>query len=105
MGALLFAGTLGEHGDATWPGLLGGAAVALLGQAAVRPLIARARARLTDRSAREALTLYVDGAALVIAALTALLHPLGYLALVPFAWLVLSARRRAGRKSRSAARL
>ena len=98
VGALLFAGTLGEHGDATWPGLLGGGAAALLGQAAVRPLIARARARLSDRSAREALTLYVDGMALLIAALTALLHPLGYLTLLPCAWLVLSSRRRAGEK-------
>jgi hypothetical protein len=98
VGALLFAGTLGEHGDASWPGLLGGAAAALLGQAAVRPLIARARTRLADRSAREALTLYVDGASLVIAALVALLHPLGYVALVPFAWLVIAARRRSGQK-------
>lgn len=98
VGALLFAGTLGEHGDAAWPGLIAGAAAALLGQAAVRPLIARARARLADRSAREALTLYVDAASLLIAALTALLHPLGYLALAPFAWLLLSGRRRAGEK-------
>lgn len=98
IGALLFAGTLGEHGDASWPGLVGGALAALLGQAAVRPLIARARARLTDRSAREALTLYVDGTALVLAALVALLHPLGYVALIPFAWLELGARRRAGEK-------
>jgi hypothetical protein len=98
VGALLFAGTLGEHGDATWPGLLGGVLAALLGQTAVRPLLARARARLEDRSAREALTLYVDGVALVIAALTCLLHPLGYLALLPFAWLLLSSRRRAGEK-------
>ncbi len=98
IGALLFAGTLGEHGDAAWPGLIGGALAALLGQAAVRPLIARARARLADRGAREALTLYLDGVALVISALTALLHPLGYLALVPFAWVFLSGRRRSGEK-------
>lgn len=99
VGALLFAGTLSEHGDVFWPGLIGGALAALLGQAAVRPLIARARARLHEhRGAREALTLYVDGAALAIAALTALLHPLGYLAPVPFAWLALSTRRRAGEK-------
>jgi hypothetical protein len=96
--ALLFAGTLGEHGDAWWPGLIGGAAAGLLGQAAIRPLIARARLRLPDRGAREALTLYVDGAALALAALVALAHPLGYVALVPFAWLVLGQRRRAGEK-------
>jgi hypothetical protein len=98
VGALLFAGTLGEHGDASWPGLVAGAAAALLGQGAVRPLLARARGRLPDRPAREALTLYADAAALLIAALTALLHPLGYVALAPFAWLLLSTRRRAGEK-------
>jgi hypothetical protein len=98
VGALLFAGTLGEHGDAAWPGLLGGAAAAALAQAAVRPLLARARARLAERSAREALTLYADSTALVLAALVALLHPLGYVALVLFAWLALAARRRSGRK-------
>jgi hypothetical protein len=98
VGALLFAGTLSEHGDAFWPGLIGGTAAALLGQAAVRPLLARARGRLPERGAREALALYADGAALVLAALVCLLHPLGYLAPLPFAWLALRARRRAGEK-------
>lgn len=94
VGALLFAGTLGEHGDAAWPGLIGGAAAALLAQAAARPLLARTRERLPDRGAREALMLYAEAAALVLAALVAVLHPLGYVALVPFAWLVLARRRR-----------
>jgi len=98
VGALLFAGTLGEHGDAAWPGLIGGAAAALLAQAAARPLLARTRERLPDRGAREALTVYVEAAALVLAALVALLHPLGYVALVPFAWLVLMGRRRGGER-------
>lgn len=98
VGAVLFAGTLGEHGDATWPGLVGGAAAALLAQAAARPLLARTRERLLDRGAREALTVYVEAAALVLAALVALLHPLGYVALVPFAWLVLVGRRRGGER-------
>ncbi len=98
VGALLFAGTLAQHGDASWPGLIGGALAALLGQAGVRPLVARARARLSERGAREALTLYVDGTALVLAALVAALHPLGYVALVPFGWLALGARRRTGEK-------
>jgi hypothetical protein len=98
IGALLLAGTLGEHGDASWPGLVAGAAAGLLGQAAVRPLLARARRRLPDRGAREALTLYADGAALLLAALVALLHPLGYVALVPFAWLLVGQRRRSGEK-------
>ena len=98
VGALLFAATLGEHGDAAWPGLLGGAAAAALAQGAVRPLLARTRSRLPDRSAREALTIYVDMAALIFAGLTALLHPLGYLAVVVIAWLAASTRRRAGEK-------
>src|SRR5271167_3580015 len=46
-GALLFAGTLAAHGDASWPGLLGGLAVAALAQRASGPPVARARARLS----------------------------------------------------------
>jgi hypothetical protein len=96
--ALLFAGTLGEHGDAAWPGLLAGAAAALLAQAAAKPLLARTRERLPDRAAREALTLYVEAAALVLAALVALVHPFGYVALVPFVWLLVAGRRRGGER-------
>lgn len=87
VGALLFAGTLCAHGRIAWPGLIGGAAAAVLAQAAVRPILLGARARLTDRTAREALTVYLDLAALVIAALVCLLHPLGYVAVLIFAWL------------------
>lgn len=95
VGALLFAGTLAAHGDAAWPGLIGGALAAAFVQLAVVPLLARTRTRLPDRGAREALTLYLDASALLLAALVALLHPLGYVALVPFAWLILAGRRRA----------
>ena len=88
-GALLFAGTLAAHGDAWWPGLVGGLAVAMLAQRSSWPVILRARSRLPDRSAREALTVYLDAVALAFAALVALLHPLGYVLiglLVWFAW-------------------
>jgi hypothetical protein len=98
VGALLFAGTLAAHGEAWWPGILGGAAAALLAQGVARPILTGARSRLPDRTAREALTLYLDGAALVLTALVALLHPLGYLALGLFLWMALAARRRAGEK-------
>jgi hypothetical protein len=101
LGALLFAGTLSAHGDLYWPGLVAGGLAAVLAQAALRPLLAGARARLSgagNRSAREALTLYADALALVLAALVCLLHPLGYLALVPLVWLLLGARRRSGEK-------
>ena len=35
-GALLFAGTLAAHGDAWWPGLIGGLAAVWIGHATVR---------------------------------------------------------------------
>jgi Domain of unknown function (DUF4126) len=97
-GALLFAGTLAAHHDAWWPGLLGGLAAVGLVQHAVGPVITGARTRLTDRAAREALTVYLDAASLLLAALVALLHPLGYVALVLFTWLALRARSRADAK-------
>lgn len=98
VGALLFAGTLAAHGKLAWPGLIGGAAAAALGQALIRPLAARARARLPDRGAREAVTLYLDSVSLALAALVALLHPLGYVVLALFAWLWLRMRARRGEK-------
>jgi hypothetical protein len=97
-GALVFAGTLAAHGDAWWPGLLGGLAVVWLGQAAVGPVLAGARSRLTDRSAREALTLYLDAVSLLAAALVALLHPLGYVAIALLGWFLLRRRARSDEK-------
>jgi len=98
VGALLFAGTLAAHGDAWWPGLIGGAAAASLALRASGPVVLGARARLPDRPAREALTIYLDAASLLFAALVALLHPLGYVLLILLAVLLLRTRRRAGEK-------
>lgn len=98
VGALLFAGTLAAHHDAPWPGLLGGALAALLAQAIVRPLASRTRARLPDRGSREAVTVYLDAVALLVAALVALLHPLGYVAVALFAWMWLRGRARVDEK-------
>ena len=97
-GALLFAGTLAAHGDASWPGLLGGLASVWLAQSVAGPVIARARTRLLDRAAREALTVYLDAASLLLAALVALLHPLGYVAVGLFAWLLARSRARSSSK-------
>lgn len=98
VGALLFAGTLASHGDAWWPGLIGGAVTALLAAASVRPFLLRVRSRLDDRTAREALTVYLDVLALLIAAVSAAFHPLGYVAVAIVAWFGLASRRRsAGR--------
>jgi hypothetical protein len=98
VGALLFAGTLAAHGDAWWPGLLGGAGAAALARYAAGPVITRARARLPDRAAREALTVYLDAASLVLAAAVALLHPLGYVAVGLLAWFVWRRRARTDEK-------
>jgi hypothetical protein len=94
-GALLFAGTLAAHGDAWWPGLLGGFLVAGLAQRAAWPVVLRARSRL---AAREALTVYLDACALVLAVLVCLLHPLGYVALALLAWFAWRGRARADAK-------
>jgi predicted NBD/HSP70 family sugar kinase len=77
---------------------VGGLAVAALAQRALAPVVARARARLTDRQAREAVTVYLDAMALLLAAVVALLHPIGYVVVGLFAWLLLRARARAGAK-------
>jgi hypothetical protein len=98
VGALLFAGTLAAHGDAWWPGLLGGAGAAMLARYAAGPVITSARARLPDRAAREALTVYLDAASLVLAAAVALLHPLGYVAVGLLAWFVWRRRARTDEK-------
>jgi hypothetical protein len=97
-GAVLFAGCLAAHGDAWWPGLIGGLFVAGLAQRACWPVIARARVRLSDVAAREALTVYLDAAALLIAALSAALHPLGYLAVALLAWFAWRGRSRGEEK-------
>ena len=74
------------------------AAGAALAQRAVGPVFAGARARLPDRAAREALTVYLDAASLLLAALVALLHPLGYVAIALLAWFVWRRRARAEEK-------
>jgi hypothetical protein len=97
-GALLFAGTLAAHGDSPWPGVVGGILTAGLAQRASWPVLVGARSRLSDRSAREALTVYLDAAALVLAALVSLLHPLGYVLIALLAWFAWRGRARADEK-------
>jgi hypothetical protein len=98
IGALLFAGTLSAHGDASWPGLVGGALAAALAAAVAGPVMAGAAKRLPDRAAREALTVYLDAASLALALLVALVHPLGYVALALLLWFWLRRRSRAGER-------
>ncbi|HEV3002119.1 MAG TPA: DUF4126 family protein [Solirubrobacteraceae bacterium] len=97
VGALLFAGALADHSGTWWPGVAGGLLCALLAQLAVRDLLRRTRARL-DPDAREALTVYADGASLLLAILAIVAPPVSVLALAVLAWLLVSGRRRAGEK-------
>lgn len=93
LGALLFAGTLADHGYAALPGLLGGAATATVGQLSARDLMTRTRRRL-DAQARAALPVYFEAAGLVLAGLSVLAPPVSLLAVPFLAWLLLGGRRR-----------
>jgi predicted Co/Zn/Cd cation transporter (cation efflux family) len=94
LAALYFGGVLCDHGHPAWPGFVGGAVLAVGVQLATRGLLARVIARLTDRTARELLSVYLDGAALLVAALTLVLKPLGYVAVVAVLYLLIVSRRR-----------
>jgi hypothetical protein len=97
IGALLFAGTLADRHETWWPGLPAGIVAALLAQVALRDLLRRTRRRL-DRQAGEALTVYADGAALLLAILSILVPPVSVLALAFLVFLLLGGRRREGEK-------
>ena len=89
LGALLFAGSLADGGHTTWPGLIAGALAAALGYLAVAQLFRRAsrRLRAADRSGEGApnlLDAYADAIALVLAGLSILAPPVGFVALLAF---------------------
>jgi hypothetical protein len=97
LGALLFAGTLADNTDLWWPGLLAGGLCAALAAAATRSLLTRVRARL-DAEARAALPVYLEGTAVLLAALAVVAAPVSVLALGFFAFLLRGGKRRAGEK-------
>lgn len=97
LGALLAAGSLDDHSDIWWPGLLaGGLAAALLGVAA-RQLLGRAAQRLGDEE-QGFLMLYAAGAAFLITGAALLFPPLSVVAVIAAIWLLLASRKRAGEK-------
>jgi len=97
LGALLFAGSLAEGDTTAWPGLIGGAAAAFLGYAAVGGLLERARGRL-DEGAAGLLNAYADVAALVLAAIAIFVPPVSFLALIALAFLMVRGRQEGERK-------
>jgi hypothetical protein len=96
-GALLFAGSLADEHYTSWPGLIGGAACAALGFAAVTGLLRRTRRRL-DESAASFLTAYADLISLALAGLAILFPPISFLALAGFVLLLIGGRRASGQK-------
>ncbi len=96
LGALFFAGSLCRGGYVTWPGYVGGVLCALVGIAAVRPLLSRARARLGEDASL--LPVFAEGTALAIAVLSVVAPPVGPIALVLLLWLLWAGRRREGQK-------
>ncbi len=97
LGAVLFAAALAAEGYVSWPGLAGGLACAAVAHAATRDLFARVRRRL-DAQAAGALPLYGEGAGTAVAGLSVPAPPVGLLALLFVVWLLVTGRRREGRK-------
>ncbi len=97
-GALAFGGVLEAHGDLAWPGVAAGAALVVLAQRLAGSVIVGARKRLAEKTARDALTLYLDSASLVVAALAVALPPLGYVAVAVLVWLLVRRRSRTDEK-------
>ena len=97
LGALFAAGSLADRGYTILPGVVLGAAAAVLGFLAARSLFTRVRRRL-DADAARALPVYGEGAALLAAGASILFPPLAILVIGGLAWLLLGGRRREGEK-------
>jgi uncharacterized membrane protein YedE/YeeE len=99
LGALLFAGSLADHGHASWPGILAGVACAALGYFALASLFAGARRRLSGSGGPLTLLgVYADVVALVLAGLSILFPPLAFVALAAFLVLIVRSRGERGQK-------
>jgi Domain of unknown function (DUF4126) len=98
-GALLFAGSLADGGETSWPGLVAGAVVGLIGYLALGRLFMRANQRLLAAGdpgillgiARDLLTI-------VLTVAVVLADVIGYVVFVAALVLILMARRREGEK-------
>ena len=98
-GALLFAGSLADGGETSWPGLVAGAIVGLIGYLALGRLFMRANQRLLAAGdpgillgiARDLLTI-------VLTVAVVLADVLGYVVFVAALVLIVMARRREGEK-------
>jgi hypothetical protein len=97
IGALLFAAALCRGHHVYWPGFIGGALCAAVGIFATRPLLARVRGRLDDATA-SLLPLFIEGGAVLAAALSVLAPPVGVVVLALLLWLAIAGRGRGEQK-------
>lgn len=84
LGALMFAGSLDDRHKTWWYGLIAGAILALFASSVANDLIGRVRRRLRgagDQSAANALSIYLEGAAVVVAIVSILVPPLALVAI------------------------
>ena len=91
------AGSMADRDNPIIPGLLIGAAGAVLGLLAIRPLFTRVRSRL-DAGAASLLPLWREAIALVAAGLSVLFPPLAIVVIGALVWLLAGGRRRDGEK-------
>jgi hypothetical protein len=91
IGAILFGASLAEGGNTEYPGVIAGMGCALLGFFAIAMLLQRARSRL-DAGAGALLNVYGDGLSLLIAFLTLVFPPVGFVAIIGFIVLLFRAR-------------
>jgi hypothetical protein len=97
LGAVLFGASLAEDAQPEWPGVIAGMLVAFLAFMAISVLFIRARQRL-EGGAAALLNVYADGLSLVIAGLSILFPPLGYVVVVGLLVLLLRAQRAGPKK-------
>jgi hypothetical protein len=98
-GALLFAGTLADHGHKAWPGLIAGAVAGFIGYLALGRLFMRANQRLFAAGDNGTiLGLGRDLLVIALAAVSVLLDPAGYAILLVAIVLILMARGRQDEK-------
>ena len=91
------AASLADRGFVIWPGVLVGAACAVLGFVSARSFFTRVRRRLDERTAA-ALPVYADAAGLLAAGLSVLFPPFALVVLAALGWLLAGGRRREGEK-------
>jgi Domain of unknown function (DUF4126) len=98
-GALLFAGSLADGGETSWPGLIAGAAIGFIGYLALGRLFMRANQRLlATGDPGVVLGLGRDLLTIALVVVCVLVDVVGYVVLLAALVLLVTARRREGEK-------